>query len=243
MPMNRLALVVAALAVMTAPAFAARDYDKSHTTKAYTIRLRIPAAAMAIPPLEQEILLRFDKNASEIKSQSTSDLKEMPQLFHPYTLDTNWRVTFEDGRLISLSGDSYIDEDGAHPNGAFDTVVWDKTANRAVPLEELFVKERAPAAIKAIAAAARKAWIDFANAQGYDQPVDPAMADEGIGHDAAHLGHYALTHLKGDTKANGIVLLWGAGEAWAHVMGDVRLAIPVTVFRKYLAPEWVKEFR
>jgi hypothetical protein len=227
----------------SAPAFAASDYDKSEKTAAYTIRLRIPAAATGIAPLKAEILHLFDTNAAEIKSQSTSDLKEVPQFFHPYALDTQWRVTFQDARIISLSGESYIDEDGAHPNGAFDTVVWDRRANRAVPLEALFVQGQEPAAIKAIAAAARTAWMSFANAQGYGDPVDPTMANEGIGNDAAHLGHYALTYAKGETKATGIVLLWGAGEAWAHVMGDARLSIPASVFRKYLTPQWAVEFR
>ncbi len=43
-------------------------------------------------------------------------------------------MTFDSPQVISLSGYSFIDENGAHPNAAFDAVVWDKTANRAVAL-------------------------------------------------------------------------------------------------------------
>jgi hypothetical protein len=228
---------------LISPAYASGNYDKSETTKAYILRLRVPAAAMAIPPLKTEIFARWKKDSTEIKAQSTSDLKEMPQYFHAYTLDTPWRVTYESPRLLSISANSYIDMGGAHPNAAFDSIVWDKQNNRAVSFANLFAPGQAKAAFAAIAASAKKTWIATVNKESGSDPVDPAQADEGIAPDADHLGHYALTYAKGDTKANGIVLLYGAGEVWAHVMGDFRLAIPTKVFRQYLAPEWAAEFR
>jgi hypothetical protein len=239
----RFIVAVLAATLLSAPALAADNYDKSEKTKAYDIRLRVPAAAMAIPALKTEIFARWKKDSTEIKEQSTSDLKEMPQYFHTYALDTPWRVTYESPRLLSLSANSFIDMGGAHPNAAFDSIVWDKQANKAVPFANLFAPGQAKAAFTAIAAAAKKTWIATVNKEAPDNPVDPSQADEGIAPDADHLGHYALTYAKGDTKANGIVLLYGAGETWAHVMGDFRLAIPTKVFAKYLAPEWAAEFR
>lgn len=235
--------ILALFVLAAAPAYAATAYDKSEKTDAYTLRLRVPAAAMAVAPLKAEIFKRWKKDSGELTSGAVSDKKEMPQYFHPYTLDTNWRVTFEDARLISLSGDSYIDQGGAHPNAAYDSVVWDKNTSQAVPFEALFAKGQGKAAFKAIAASARKTWIATVNKESGSDPVDPSMADEGIGEDAQHLGHYALTYAKGDTKANGIVLLFGAGEYWPHVIGEFRLPIPVSVFRKYLTPEWAAEFK
>jgi hypothetical protein len=64
------------------------------------------------------------------------------------------------------------------------------------------------------------------------------MAGQGIGADPDKLKSYALTYAKGQTRANGIVLLYGAGEVWPHVLGDFRLAVPAAVFSKYLAPQW-----
>ena len=239
--MNRFA-AAALLCLVALPALAVGDYDKSTKTDAYDIRLRVPAAALTIAPLKAEIFKRWKKDSGDLTSLAVDDKKNVPQFFHPYALDTQWRVTFESADVLSVSGYSFIDQGGAHPNAGFDSIVWDKTAGRAVPLDELFAKGQAPAAIKAIAASARATFIAWANKQG-DEPIDPAMADEGIGKDSAHLGHYALTHDKGALKANGIVLLYGAGEAWAHVMGDVKLAVPVGVFRKYLAPRWAAEFK
>src|ERR1700759_447651 len=118
--MRTIALVLG-LSLLATSAFAAADYDKTDQTKAYEIRLRIPGAAMAIPKLRDEIMARFKKETAEIKEDSTSDLKEMPQFFHPYAFDANWKVTFENDHLISLSTNPFIDQNGAHPNGEFDS--------------------------------------------------------------------------------------------------------------------------
>jgi len=238
----RTILCALSLSVLATSAFAAASYDKTEKTKAYEIRLRIAAPAMAIPKLHHEIMARFKKDTKEIRELSTSDLKEMPQYFHPYAFDANWKVTFENDHLISLSTNTFIDENGAHPNGAFDSIVWDKRTNRVVPFHELFAPGKAPAAFKAIAVAARKGWIKSATEKAGDAP-DDSEADQGIGADENKLGHYALTYAKDDTKANGIVLLYGPGEIWAHVLGDFRLSIPVAVFREYLTPAWRAEFK
>ena len=47
-----------------------------------------------------------------------------------------------------------------------------------------------------------------------------------------------MTYAKGSSAANGIVLLYGAGQVWPHVLGDFRLAVPANVFGKYLKPQW-----
>jgi len=237
----RTILCALSLTLLATAAFAA-DYDKTEKTKAYEIRLRIAGAAMTIAPLRNEIMARWKKETAEIKEQSTSDLKEMPQYFHPYAFDADWRVTFENDHLISLSTNTFIDEGGAHPNGAFDSIVWDKRASRVVPFHELFAPGKAQAAFKAIAAAARKAWVKSITEKA-GPGGDMSEADEGIGADERKLGHYALTYAKGEAQANGIVLLYGPGEVWAHVLGDFRLSIPLTVFRAYLTPAWRAEFK
>jgi hypothetical protein len=64
----------------------------------------------------------------------------------------------------------------------------------------------------------------------------------GCHHNTEKLKTYALTYAKGQTAANGIVLLYGAGQIWPHVLGDFRLAAPAAVFTKYLAPQWKDVF-
>jgi hypothetical protein len=92
--------------------------------------------------------------------------------------------------------------------------------------------------LTAIAGAASEAW-DRIYTQRSDQKPGPNadMAKDGIGADAQKLKTYALTYAKGETRANGIVLLFGAGEVWPHVLGDFRLSVPASVFAKFLAPQ------
>src|ERR1700749_3775811 len=175
--------------VLATAALAAADYDKTEKTKAYEIRLRIAGAAMAIPKLRDEIVSRWKKETTEIKDQSTADLEDIPQDFHPYAFDADWRVTFEDDHVISLSTNTFIDQNGAHPNGEFDSVVWDKRAGRGVPFHEFFAPNKAQAAFKSIADAARKAWKkSVVEKAGGD--ADTSDMDQGIGADEKKLGHY-----------------------------------------------------
>ncbi len=69
------------------------------------------------------------------------------------------------------------------------------------------------------------------------------MAKEGIQPDAQHLGTYVLTHAKGDAKANGILLLYGAGEVWPHAIGNFLIPVPSRIFARDLAPEWKGRFK
>jgi hypothetical protein len=229
------------VAVAAAPAWAGA-YSVDRKTAAYELSLTVPDAAAAIPTLRAEILHRFQAASKSIAADAVEDRREDPQHFHPYLFETDWRVTFDSPRVISLSGVSVVDEGGAHPSDDYDTVVWDKAAARPAALADLFVMADLPAALEAIAEHARAALRKkFPHEEG--QPVDYDPVEGNIAADPAKLGHYALTYAKGETKANGIVLLWGAGAPWPNVIGDIKLSIPVTVFRKYLAPRWAAEFK
>ncbi len=222
------------------------SYDWSETTPAYSLHLRIPEAGTAIAALKADILHRFQAAAKVVKEDAESEKEASPSTFHPYELDTQWRVTFESPATLSLSGFSFLDENGAHPNNDFDTIVWDKTAGRSVSLTELFEQGRVPDALQAISHYAKAAFVKWLEKQDYDAAHNPDNPDPTEGHldaDPAKLDHYALTYASGESRANGIVLLYGAGAAWPHVIGDVKLSIPLSVFRQYLRPQWVSQFR
>jgi hypothetical protein len=223
------------LALATTSALAA-DYDRTEKTALYTLHLKAPEAAMAIPPVKDEILARYRGDADETRKEAADD-KDGNPAFHPYQVDITWRVSFDSPAVLSLSGETYADTGGAHPNGAFQTLVWDKQANRAVPIEALFVPDQAKAALAAIADAAAKAWVKTYTQRSGDKP-DADMPGDAIGPEPDKLKNYALTYAKGQATANGIVLLYGAGQAWPHVLGDFRLSVPAAVFAKYLAPQW-----
>ena len=218
------------------------DYDSTEKSPLYELHLRIPAAAMTIAPLKEKILALYKTDADQAKSDAKEDRQDNPS-FHPYSIDTVWRVTFESDAVLSLSADTNADTGGAHPNEAFQTLVWDKKANRAVPVETLFAPDQVKAALGAIADAATKAWTrTYVQRSGQQPGPEADVAKDGIAADPDKLKNYALTYAKGQATANGIVLLYGAGQAGPHVLGDFRLAVPASVFAKYLAPPWETVF-
>lgn len=235
------AFIVTLLALAVAPAFGA-DYDSTEKSPLVELHLRVPAAAMALAPLKEKILALYKADADQARSDAKEDKEDNPS-FHAYSIDTIWRVTFESDAVLSLSAETNADTGGAHPNQGFQTLVWDKKANRAVPIAALFPPEQAKAALAAIADAATKAWTrTYIQRSGQQPGPDADVAKDGIGADPEKLKNYALTYAKGQTTANGIVLLYGAGQAWPHVLGDFRLAVPASVFAKYLAGPWKAVF-
>src|ERR1700675_1386997 len=239
--MKSLAAGLICLGLTAVPALGA-DYDTTEKSPLVELHLRVPETAGSIAPLKQKILALYKADADQAKADAKEDKEDNPG-FHPYSIDTIWRVTFENDAVVSLSGDTNADTGGAHPNQAFQTIVWDKKANRAVPIDALFGPDQVKAALTAIADAAGKAWTKTYIARSGQRPgQDTDLAASGIGAEPAKLKTYALTYAKGQTAANGIVLLYGAGQVWPHVLGDFRLAVPAAVFTKYLAPQWKDVF-
>jgi hypothetical protein len=235
--MKSFAAAIACLGLIAAPAWAA-DYDKTEKTPLYEIRLRVPAAAVAIAPLRDRIMGLYKSDADEAKKEAKDDHEDNPS-FQPYSIDTSWRVTFEDHAVISLSANTYADIGAAHPADAFQTLVWDKKDGRALPIEALFAPGQVKPALIAIADAAAAAWAKAYTARSGQKPGPNAdVAKDGISATPDKLKTYALTYAKGQVTANGIVLLYGAGQVWPHVLGDFRLSVPAAVFSRYLAPRW-----
>ncbi|HEY4075502.1 MAG TPA: DUF4163 domain-containing protein [Rhizomicrobium sp.] len=237
------ALTVALLFVPPAAASAhAADYDKTEKSPLYEFGLHVPAAAMAISPLRDRILALYKADADEAKRDAKNDKEDNPS-FHPYYVTTTWRVTFENDTVLSLSANTYADTGAAHPSDAFESLVWDKQAGRIVAIDALFLPGLTQKALTAIADAATKSWTKiYAQRSGQKPGPNTDVASEGISADTKKLKTYALTYAKGQRTANGIVLLYGAGEAWPHVLGDFRLSVPAAVFAKYLSPRWRPAF-
>jgi hypothetical protein len=239
--MKPFAAIIAPLALAIAPALAA-DYETTEKTPLVELHLHVPASAMAIASLKQQILALFKSDADQAKSDAKEDKDGNPS-FHPYSIDTIWRLTFENESVMSLSAETIADTGGAHPNQGFATIVWDKKAGRAVPIEALFAPDQVKPALQVIADAAAKAWTRIYTQRAGQKPgPDSDRADAGIGADPKKLKTYALIYAKGQTSANGILLLFGAGEVWPNVLGDFRLAVPASTFAKYLAPRWREVF-
>jgi hypothetical protein len=238
----KLFAAVFACLLLTASQALSADYETGEKSPLMDAHLRVPARGRGIAPLKDRILALDRADIDEAKADAKEDKEDNPS-FHPYSIDTVWRVTFENEAVISLSGETNADTGGAHPNQGFQTIVWDKKANRAVGIENLFQPDQGKAALAAIADAAGKAWTKLYTQRSGQNPGQEAdLVETGISANPGKLKTYALTYAKGEVAANGIVLLYGAGQVWPHVLGDFRLAVPADVFAKYLAPQWKELF-
>jgi hypothetical protein len=196
--MKSFAAAFAGLVLAAAPALGS-DYDATEKSPLYELRLRVPATAMTLVPLKDKILALYKADADQAKSDAKDDKESNPS-FNPYSIDTLWRVTFENNAVLSLSAEINSDTGGAHPNQAFQTLVWDKKANRAVPIEALFQPDQLKAALTAIAAAAAQAWNrSYTERSGQKPGPDTDLAKGGIGAEPAKLATFALIHAKGRT--------------------------------------------
>jgi hypothetical protein len=195
--------------------------------------------------VKAKILSGYAEATDGMAAEAADEKKTSPDVFRPYTIQITWRVTFENAQVLSLSGETYSDTGGAHPNGDFQTIVWDKPASRAVLLKDIFQPAQAKAALAAIHDFATRKWVNTvmkesaANNEAVSTTEATAMAGDGAG---GADDPFALTYAKGETTANGLVFLYGAGSVWAHVLGDFRISVPKSVFAAYLTPQWKPVF-
>ena len=81
-----------------------------------------------------------------VPEELTAELAKIPQshvgAVIPVPTPKSGKLRLMTGQL-KLSGDTFADTGGAHPNNGFQTLVWDKTANRAVAITDLFAPDLA----------------------------------------------------------------------------------------------------
>src|SRR5262245_18648772 len=105
--MRLFAPLLAGLLLSATPALSA-DYETTEKSPLIEMHLRVPASAMAIAPLKEQILALDRADVDEAKADAKDDKEDNPS-FHPYSIDTVWRVTFENSAVISLSGETNAD--------------------------------------------------------------------------------------------------------------------------------------
>lgn len=236
----KLLLILILLSSVGLTAYSSKNYQKIEKAKLYTISLDLPNEILSIAPLKEDLLRRFKVASDEVKKNADEVKKQRPGYFSPLSLEIKWQVTFENSKVISISGMIYEYQGGAHPNNYYEAIVWDKKLQRAIPLGSLFNQNQSDLAFKAIAEAAQKSWIKIYSERSHEAPTAELVeqSKQGIKPDPQSLKNYVLTHAKGQTKANGIMLLYGAGEVWPHVLGEFCIPVPQAVFKQYLKPEW-----
>ena len=147
----------AAPAQSAPPAPAAEARKVSEKTDLYEFDFSYPAAAAAIPALRDWLEADIARTRASLAldaRESRKDAKAEDYPFNPYSASSDWKVVTDLPGWLSLSTLVGSYSGGAHPNYAFDTILWDKAAGQRRTATDLFTSK---AAIKA---AVLKAFCD-----------------------------------------------------------------------------------
>lgn len=126
------------------PVAAARS--EKETSEVYEFEYSYPAEAAAIPGLKGLLDQRLSKARSELAASAQQARQEAQADGYPYRTyagGTSWSVVTQTPRFLSLSAEIYAYSGGAHGMTAFDTLLWDKQAGKALEPSGLFTGQHA----------------------------------------------------------------------------------------------------
>jgi Deacetylase PdaC len=130
--------------VAAAPAVSARTVEVSDALIEY--EYSYPAAAGAIPSLKSFLDSEIDKHKRELIETARQEKAAREQAdfsYNPLGYWQAWRVVTDLPGWLSLSADVSTYTGGAHPNHGFDTIVWDRQADRRRDPVDLFTSKQA----------------------------------------------------------------------------------------------------
>lgn len=150
-------------------------------------------------------------------------------------------TALETGRLLSLKKVDFEFAGGAHPNTLTSGLLWDKISQRRIAFADLFgarsdttVLDQALCSALNTAKRARvpgSASLTLGETKAGDFSCPKASATE-----------FVLAGSSTGGKAGGLVFLIGPYQAGPYVEGAYELAVPLSVFRSLLTPEYAAEF-
>jgi len=104
-----------------------------------------PAAVTAVPELVARFSVERDKALAEQRQDFEDALREFAGedcigcINRSYSKE--WSVVTDLPRFLSLSAMIYMYAGGAHGNGAYDALVWDREAGKVLQVEDFFTSE------------------------------------------------------------------------------------------------------
>lgn len=117
----------------SAPVGGARQV--SEQTDLFVFAFSYPQAAGEVEPLARWLDQRLERERNRLATvadQGRAEARDNGFPFNTYSSETAWEVVADLPDWLSLSAELSTYEGGAHPNYGFDTIVWDKTRDRAL---------------------------------------------------------------------------------------------------------------
>lgn len=184
-----------------------------------------PAQAAAVPALAERFTAERDAALAEQKSDWDAALKEFAGedcvACVNRSYDKTWQVVADLPRFLSLSASIYVYTGGAHGNGNFDALVWDREARAAFDPKAMF---RSPEALQA---ALGDAWCAALKVERAER-LGPDYADDGFFACPPIADLVVIPGSAGKTAFDRIGLLAAPYVAGSYAEGSYEETLPVT---------------
>ncbi|MET1754291.1 DUF3298 and DUF4163 domain-containing protein [Novosphingobium sp. RD2P27] len=186
-----------------------------------------PAAAGAIPDLKALLDKRLAEALRELKRSAATDQREAGKAGYPYrkhSFGTEWEVVTSIPRWLSLSADKYTYTGGAHGMAFFDSLLWDKTKQKAHEPTDLFTSK------KALSAAIREPFCAALDKEREKRRGEPVERDGGDQFDEC-IDPVESTLILGssdDLTFDRLGILVGPYAAGPYAEGTYEITLPVT---------------
>ena len=145
--MKRGTLAVSALALIAATAVPHKVVRK---TPALDFSYVWPAEAAAIPALDLKFYRAAKSALAEAQTNARDDeaaARQQKRDFNPHEYSMQWTIAGQSPHLLSLQSELGSFEGGAHPNGSFGALLWDRELKREIKVDSLFLHSGSFAAL------------------------------------------------------------------------------------------------
>ena len=185
-----------------------------------------PAEVSAIPALVE----RFTAERTEILAEQKAEWEEAKREFAGEdcvacinrSFEKSWDVVADLPRFLSLSASFYAYTGGAHGNGAFDALVWDREAGKAFDPKDMF---RSDAAMQDALGAA---WCKALKAEKMERMGEDYSPDDSF-FPCPPVSDLTVLVGSSDKQAfNRIGLIAAAYVAGSYAEGPYEVTLPVT---------------
>jgi hypothetical protein len=212
-------------AAAASPAAVARTVKEEN--ELYDFEYSYPAAAGVMPALKAALDGELAKRKAELVANAREQRASSGKDDVPYRALgswTEWQVVADLPGWLSLSASVGSYEGGAHPNHWFDTLLWDKRANRRRGPTELFASK------EALSRAIRKdfcAALNRQRARKRGEPVSPGSTDE-FDRCVDPVDSTVILGSSNGRAFDRIGVLVPPYEAGPYAEGDYEVTLPVT---------------
>ena len=135
----RTVLALACL-IATASAADARAVKIVRNSSSLEFSYAWPAQAAAIPTLNRWMQADANKIFKREAASAASDARQSKKSnypFHKHDIQMTWEAAGQSARLLSLEGSFWGFTGGAHGNGSITALLWDRTGNTRIELQQL----------------------------------------------------------------------------------------------------------